>query len=70
VNKMQRYTADGTPQFIVRPTNELEVFEANLKSRMRSGVGMLLYLIKHSQPYIANVLRDLAKYMDGGTLAT
>jgi hypothetical protein len=49
----------------VRPTDELEVIKANLQSRLRSGVGMLLYSIKHSRLDIANVV----KYMDDATLA-
>jgi Reverse transcriptase (RNA-dependent DNA polymerase) len=31
----------------------------------RSGVGVLLYLIKHSRPDISNATRELAKVMDG-----
>ena len=31
---------------------------------------MLLYLIKHSRPDIANVVRELSKWMDGATLAS
>jgi hypothetical protein len=53
----------------VRPTEELEVIKAHLQSRFRSGVGTLHYLIKHSRPNIANEVRELAKYMDGVTLA-
>ena len=35
----------------------------------RSGVGMLLFLVKHSRPDIANGVRELSKLMDGTTLA-
>jgi hypothetical protein len=66
VNKMQSYTTPGTP---LRPTNNLEFIEANLQSRFRSVVGMLLYLIKNSRPDITNVVRELAKWMDDATLA-
>jgi hypothetical protein len=70
VNKIHSYIIPGTHQFkIVRPTNELEVIEADLQSRFRSGVGILLYLIKYSRPYIENVVRELPKCMDGATLA-
>jgi hypothetical protein len=70
VNKLQSYITPGTPQFkVVRPNNELEVIKDDLQSRFRSDVGMLLYLIKHSRPDITNVVRDLAKCMDGATLA-
>jgi hypothetical protein len=40
------------------------------QSRYRSGVGMLLYLIKYSRPDIANVVRELPRCMDGANLAT
>jgi len=35
----------------------------------RSGVGMLLYLTKHSRPDISNAVRELSKVMDGATEA-
>jgi hypothetical protein len=30
----------------------------------QSGVGMLLYLVKHSRPDIANVVQELSKVMN------
>jgi hypothetical protein len=51
VNKMQSYTTHGLLCFkIVLSINELEVIEANFQSRFRPGVGLILYLIKHSRP--------------------
>jgi hypothetical protein len=35
----------------------------------RSGVGMLLYLVKHSIPDISNATRELSKVGDGATEA-
>jgi hypothetical protein len=35
----------------------------------RTGVGMLLYLVKHSRPDISNVVRELSKVLDGPTEA-
>merc|ERR1712139_32645 len=35
----------------------------------RSGVGMLLYLVKHSRPDIANPVRELSKVLDGASPA-
>jgi hypothetical protein len=35
----------------------------------RSGVEMLLYLVKHSRPDIANAVQELSKVMDGATQA-
>ena len=37
------------------------------QTRYRSGVGMLLYLVKFSRPDIANCTRELAKAMDKST---
>jgi hypothetical protein len=34
---------------------------------MRSGVGMLLYLVKHSRPDTVNAVRELTKCMNKGT---
>jgi hypothetical protein len=34
-------------------------------TRYRSGVGMLLYLVKHSRPDISNSVRELSKVCDG-----
>jgi hypothetical protein len=69
VNIMQSYTTPETPQLkILRPTNELEVIKADFQSRFRSGVVILLYLIKHLIVEIANVIGELAKCMDGTTL--
>ena len=31
--------------------------------KYRSGVGSLLYLVKHSRPYLANCVRELSKVM-------
>jgi hypothetical protein len=45
--------------------DKTEKIDGNLQSKYRSGVGMLLYLIKYSRPDLANVVRELSKYMDG-----
>jgi hypothetical protein len=58
------------PHFkIVRPTNDLEVIEADIQPRYRSGVGVILYHIKHSIPDIGNLVKYLPKCMDGAILA-
>ena len=36
----------------------------------RSGVGMLLYLVKHSRPDIANGVRELSKALVGPSLVS
>ena len=42
-----------------------EIVDAETHAIYRSGVGMLLYLIKHSRPGIANVVQELSKVLDG-----
>jgi hypothetical protein len=71
VSNLSDYGTLGTPRFkIVRPTDKTEKIDANLQSKYRSGVGMLIYLIKYSRPDLANVVRELSKCMDGANLAT
>jgi hypothetical protein len=53
----------------VRPKTEEEKISDSDQTLYRSGVGMLLYLVKHSRPDIANVVRELSKCMDGASLA-
>jgi len=54
----------GTPGFtFVKPEigSELKIDQQKL---YRSGVGMLLYLLKHSRPDLLNPIRELSKEMD------
>jgi hypothetical protein len=67
---MKHYSTPGTPRFkIVRPNDEIDGVNEMMQSRYRSGVGMHLYLINHSRPDIANVVRELSKWMDSATMA-
>ena len=68
VEKKQKYRTPGTPgQGVLRPeSDEMKITTEKQKS-FRSGVGMLLYLVKHSRPDIANATRELSKSMDGAT---
>ena len=59
----------GTLRFkIVRPFN-VDKIDSMMQSKYRSGVGMLLYLIKYSRPDLANVVRELSTCMDAASLA-
>jgi hypothetical protein len=72
VTGLQRYRTPGTPGTgVTRPRKEdkLCLVSADDQVLYRSGVGMLLYLVKHSRPDIANVTRELSKVMDGATPA-
>jgi hypothetical protein len=49
VNNKRVYKSPGTPRFkIVFPENDEDIIEPNLHIRYRSGVRMLLYLIRYS----------------------
>ena len=58
------YATPGTPGFtFVKPDfgSELNVDQQKM---YRSGVGMLLYLLKHSRPDLSNPIRELSRGMD------
>ena len=60
----------GTPNNgLRRPTEQDTVVDNEDHSLYRSRVGMLLYLVKHSRPNIANATRELSKLMDKPTPA-
>jgi len=68
VKDMPQYVTPGTPhQVIVRKT-EWKITPEE-QAIYRSGVGMLLFLIKHSRPDIANTVRELTKVLDGASPA-
>ena len=70
VKNMPAYRTPGTPNVGLRrsPESAPEVSKED-HAKYRSGVGMLLYLVKHSRPDIANAVRELTKLMDKPTLA-
>ena len=70
VKSGQTYRTPGTPGLgIIRPKEgDLTISEED-QTLYRSGVGMLLYLVKHSRPDIANSVRELSKSMSGATEA-
>jgi hypothetical protein len=54
---------------VQRPKEDVETVSLVDQSKYRSGVGSLLYLVKHSRPDISNAVRELSKVMDGATEA-
>jgi hypothetical protein len=54
-------------EIILKTTDEDEIVDKSTHRMFRSGVGMLLYLIKYSRPDIGNAVREIAKVMDGPT---
>ena len=70
VGKHRTYaTPLGTHDTIIRPQSEDEKLSEEDQKQYRSGVGMLLYLLKHSRPDLSNSARELSKVMDGATKA-
>jgi hypothetical protein len=72
VSKMIRYKTPGTPGGrMIRPSQEDQdngiLVNEDDHSLYQTGVGMLLYLVKHSRPDIANVVQELTKVLDGPT---
>ena len=64
------YKTPASPRFIViRPMKDDPVLSLDRQQKYRSGVGMLMYLVKHSRPDIANATRELSKVLDGATEA-
>ena len=62
-------TPAGPKTMILRPEKGDKLISAQEQTTYRSGVGMLLYLVKHSRPDISNAVRELSKVADGATLA-
>jgi len=54
-------------EVIIKTADEEEIVDKDVHRLFRSGVGMLLYLIKFSRPDISNSVREIAKVMDGPT---
>jgi hypothetical protein len=70
VKSSQKYRTPGTPgQGVLRPKEGDERITEADQTTYRSGVGMLLYLVKHSRPDISNAVRELSKSMDGANMA-
>jgi hypothetical protein len=63
VKQKQTYKTPGTPGGGILRNTGLKVDEEKHK-KYRSGVGMLLYLVKHTRPDIANAVRELTKGLD------
>jgi Reverse transcriptase (RNA-dependent DNA polymerase) len=68
VKSLQSYKTPGTPHIgMIRPTDKDQIVDEEDHKRYQTGVGMLLYLVKHTRPDIANAVRELTKLNDGPT---
>jgi hypothetical protein len=67
---VREYKTPAAPKTtIVRPQPGDPLISPEQQKLYRSGVGMLLYLVKHSRPDISNATRELSKVGDGATEA-
>jgi hypothetical protein len=67
---VREYKTPAAPKTtIVRPQLGDPLISSDQQKLYRSGVGMLLYLVKHSRPDISNATRELSKVGDGATQA-
>ena len=64
----QYNTPAGPKSIIMRPHEGDNLISPHQQTIFRSGVGMLLYLVKHSRPDISNAVRELSKVADGATM--
>jgi transposase InsO family protein len=70
VSGMTKYHTPGTPGAgLLRPKSEEDKIDTDKQTLYRSGVGMLMYLYKHTRPDLSNAVRELTKCMDGATEA-
>ena len=59
------YKTPAAPKSSIERSKELEgLLPKTEQTKYRSGLGMLLYLVKHSRPDIANAVRELSKVAD------
>ena len=63
----KKYNTPGSPRQILRRVKPEEDNALNKKTQTlyQSGVGSLLYLLKHSRPELSNPIRELTKCMTG-----
>ena len=65
---MKTYLIPGTARNIqIQDGAKSKCISKGEQTLFCSGVGMLLYLVKHSRPDIENPVRELSKVLDGAT---
>jgi hypothetical protein len=70
IENVKEYKTPAAPKStILRPQQGDTLISPEQQKLYRSGIGMLLYLVKHSRPDISNATRELSKVGDGATLA-
>jgi hypothetical protein len=70
VESLKDFETPAPPQTIIkRPDKGDTLLSPDQQTKFRSGVAMLLYLVKHSHFDISNSVRELSKVADGATIA-
>ena len=70
IKKLKIYKTPATPgQITFRSKDPSDVVDPETHTLYRSGVGMLLYLVKFSRPEISNAVREASKANIGPTKA-
>jgi hypothetical protein len=65
INGLKYYdTPAATGTHLIRCEDDEAVLDEDEQKKFRSGVGSLLYLLKHSRPELSNSVRELSKVMD------
>ena len=65
ISRLTSYVTPGTPaKCVSRPKEGDAVLDDLMATSYRSGVGMLLYLLKHSRIDIGNAVRELTKVFE------
>jgi Reverse transcriptase (RNA-dependent DNA polymerase) len=68
MTKMKIYeTPAGANETVKRPDESDKLLEKDKQEKYCSGVGIILWLMKHSRPDVANAIREASKVMDGAT---
>jgi hypothetical protein len=68
IEKVRVYdTPSGAGEAILRPKEGDAYLDKDNQAKFRSGVGMLLWLMKHTRPDIGNAVREASKVMDSAT---
>ena len=69
LHRMQEYVTPGTPGYTAMKPEEKDLISKEKQSLYRTGVGMFLFLVKHTRPDIANASRELSKLLSGANEA-
>jgi Reverse transcriptase (RNA-dependent DNA polymerase) len=70
IENVRKYKTPAAPKStILRPQPGDTLISPEQQKLYRSGIGMLLYLVKHSRQDISNATSELSKIGDGATLA-